>query len=287
MFHNYQLRPMLLKEVNQPFNDKNFLYEIKFDGIRALIYVSRKFFMIISRNGTNLTSKYPELKKIQELVGTHEIIFDGEIVAFQNALPSFSVLQKRNRIKKVSNDILKDIPVSFMAFDILYDNQDLTNLPLEKRKKILEKYVDNDVFIKSRVYNDGISLFEMVKKIGLEGIVAKKRKSIYTFHNRTDDWVKIKNIQVDNFFVHGYQEKMNTYSLLLGEFKHGKLQFVGKVSVNKKHEIIEKLKKMKKIKNQFVNFLEEAIFVKPIISVRVHYLERTNSSFLRHATIDE
>ena len=287
MFHNYQLKPMLLEEVNEPFNDKNFLYEIKFDGIRALIYVSKNSFKILSRNGTNLTNKYPELKKIQKLVGNHEIIFDGEIIATEGALPSFSLLQKRNRFKRVSSDIMNDIPVYFIVFDILYDNVDLTNLSLDKRKKILGQYPDNSVFIKSRIYSDGLSLFKMVKKIGLEGIVAKKRKSIYLFGKRTSDWVKVKNIHVDNFIVHGYLEKTNTYSLLLGEYKNNKLKYVGKVSVNKSHEVMRKIKKSKKVNNSFVNFLEDAIYVEPTISVRVRYLEKHKSGALRHATLDE
>lgn len=287
MFHNYQLKPMLLEEVNEPFNDKNFLYEIKFDGIRALIYVSKNSFKILSRNGTNLTNKYPELNKIQKLVGNHEIIFDGEIIATEGALPSFSLLQKRNRVKRVSSDIMNDIPVYFIVFDILYDNVDLTNLSLDKRKKILGQYPDNSVFIKSRIYSDGLSLFKMVKKIGLEGIVAKKRKSIYLFGKRTSDWVKVKNIHVDNFIVHGYLEKTNTYSLLLGEYKNNKLKYVGKVSVNKRHEVMNTFKKMKKINNQFVNFDEKATYIIPVKTVRIHYLERTKSDMLRHATLDE
>ena len=278
---------MLLEEVNELFNDKNFLYEIKFDGIRALIYVSKNSFKILSRNGTNLTNKYPELKKIQKLVGNHEIIFDGEIIATEGALPSFSLLQKRNRVKRVSSDIMNDIPVYFIVFDILYDNVDLTNLSLDKRKKILGQYPDNSVFIKSRIYSDGLSLFKMVKKIGLEGIVAKKRKSIYLFGKRTSDWVKVKNIHVDNFIVHGYLEKTNTYSLLLGEYKNNKLKYVGKVSVNKSHEVMNTLKKMKKINNQFVNFDEKATYIIPVKTVRIHYLERTKFDMLRHATLDE
>ena len=287
MFHNYQLKPMLLEEVNEPFNDKNFLYEIKFDGIRALIYVSKNSFKILSRNGTNLTNKYPELKKIQKLVGNHEIIFDGEIIATEGALPSFSLLQKRNKIKKITDKIIEEVPVTFIAFDILYDNVDLTNLSLDKRKKILGQYPDNSVFIKSRIYSGGLSLFKMVKKIGLEGIVAKKRKSIYLFGKRTSDWVKVKNIHVDNFIVHGYLEKTNTYSLLLGEYKNNKLKYVGKVSVNKRHEVMRKIKKSKKVNNSFVNFLEDAIYVEPTISVRVRYLEKHKSGALRHATLDE
>lgn len=287
MFRNYKLRPMLLEEVDKPFNDKDYLYEIKFDGIRALIYVSKNTFKIMSRNGNDLTSKYPELKDIQKIVGNHEVIFDGEIIATLHGLPSFSLLQKRNRVKKVSNKLILEIPVCFVAFDILYDNRDLTSFPLTKRKNILSRYKETEYFILSKVYLEGIKLFKMVKKIGLEGIVAKKKSSKYYSKERTWDWVKIKNVHVDNFVVHAYLEKTNTYSLFLGEDKTQELKFVGKVSINKRHPLILELKGLKKIDNQFVNLKEDAIYVEPIKKVRVKYLERLKSGVLRHATIDE
>ncbi len=287
MFHNYKLRPMLLKEEEKVVQDKEFLYEIKFDGIRALIYVSKNSFKILSRKGNDLTNKYPELKEIQKIVGDHQVIFDGEIIATNNGLPSFSLLQQRNRIKKVIDEIIEEIPVTFIAFDILYDNKNLMSESLLNRKKILEKYNDTNYFIKSKVYDNGINLFKMIKKVGLEGIVEKKKNGLYFEGERTFDWIKVKNIKVDNFLVHGYLEKTNTYSLLLGEYKRESLKYVGKVSVNKKHEIMNTLKKMKKTNNQFVNFDEKATYIIPIKKVRIHYLERTNSGMLRHAVLDE
>ena len=278
---------MLLSEEEKVLQDDRYLYEIKFDGIRALIYVSKREFRILSRKGTDLTNHYPELKTIQDIVGDHQVIFDGEIIATSKGLPSFSLLQKRMRAKKVSDKLIAEIPVSFVAFDIVYDNKDVTNLPLIERKKLLEKYRDTDYFVKSRVYHDGISLFKMVKKVGLEGIVEKVKSSTYYVGERTHSWIKVKNIKVDNFVVHGFLEKTNTITLLLGEYKNNKLCYVGKVSVNKKHELINTLQKMKKINNQFVNFDEEATYVKPVHEVRVHFLERTISGMLRHATIEE
>lgn len=278
---------MLLSEEAKVLQDDRYLYEIKFDGIRALIYVSKREFRILSRKGTDLTNHYPELKTIQDIVGAHQVIFDGEIIATSKGLPSFSLLQKRMRAKKVSDKLIAEIPVSFVAFDIIYDNKDVTNLPLIERKKLLEKYRDTDYFVKSRVYHDGISLFKMVKKVGLEGIVEKVKSSTYDVGERTHSWIKVKNIKVDNFVVHGFLEKTNTITLLLGEYKNNKLCYVGKVSVNKKHELINTLQKMKKINNQFVNFDEEATYVKPVHEVRVHFLERTISGMLRHATIEE
>ena len=278
---------MLLREEEKVFQNQDFLYEIKFDGIRALIYVSKNSFKIISRKGNDLTDKYPELREMQKIVGKSNIIFDGEIIATDNGIPSFSYLQKRNRVKKVSDQLIEEIPVNFVVFDILYDSKDVTNLPLIERKKLLERYSDTSFFIKSKVYQDGISLFKLVKKVGLEGIVEKKKNSLYFLGERSADWIKVKNIKVDNFFVHGYLEKTNTFSLLLGEYKHNELEFVGKVSVNKRHELISILCKMKKINNQFVNFDEDGVFVKPIHEVRVRFLERTQSGMLRHAVIDE
>ena len=287
MFHNYKLKPMLLEEGDKPFNSKDYLYEIKFDGIRALIYVGKSSFKIISRNGNDLTSKYPELKDMQKIVGNHEVIFDGEIIATFHGLPSFSLLQKRNRIKKISDKLVEEIPVCFVAFDILYDQHDLTSFSLTKRKDILKQYKENEHFIVSKVYKEGMQLFKMVKKVGLEGIVAKKKSSKYYPGERTWDWVKVKNVHVDNYVVHAYLEKTNTYSLFLGDDKTKDLKFVGKFSINKRHPLIMELKKLKKVDNQFVNLEEDAIYIEPIKKVRVKYLERLKSGMLRHATIDE
>ena len=278
---------MLLSENAKVLQDNRYLYEIKFDGIRALIFVSKNKFKILSRKGIDLTNYYPELNVIQKIVGNNKVIFDGEIIATLRGLPSFSLLQKRWRTKKVSRKLITDIPVSFVAFDILYDNKDVTNIPLIERKKMLEKYRDTDCFVKSIVYFDGMSLFKKIKKLGLEGIVEKKKDSLYLINQRTMDWIKVKNIKVDNFVVHGYLEKVNTYSLFLGEYKNNELYYVGKVSINKKFALINILRNMKKINNQFVNWDEDAIYVKPIHKVRVRYLERTKSGMLRHAVIEE
>lgn len=287
MFHNYHLRPMLLWEKSKIFQDSNYLYEIKFDGFRTFIYASQKEFVILTRNGNDVTLKYPELREIQKIVKDHEVIFDGEIIATLNGIPNFSLLQKRSRKKSITESLIEEIPVTFVAFDILYDNKDLTKNTLVERKKILNCYNDTLNFMKSKVYFKGVALFQLVKKMGLEGVVAKKKNSLYFFGERTLDWIKIKNIKVDNFLILGYLEMTNTYSLILGEYKKESIKYVGKVGVNKKHEIIKKLKKLKKINSQFVNFLKDVNFVKPIYTIRVRFLERTNSGMLRHATIDE
>ena len=99
MFHNYKLRPMLLWEKSKIFQDSNYLYEIKFDGFRAFIYVSRKKFVILSRNGNDVTKKYPELREMQKIVGEHEVIFDGEIITMGYLI--FLYYRKEVEVKKL------------------------------------------------------------------------------------------------------------------------------------------------------------------------------------------
>lgn len=282
-----KLYPMLLKEVDKPFNDVNYLYELKFDGIRAIIHVSKDEFLITNRHGMDITRLYPELKSIQKIVGKKKVIFDGEIITFDNGVPSFSKLQFRSHLKDVNkiNNMMNEIPTVFVAFDILYQDKDLTNLKLIDRKKYLDKYIDSEYFIKSKIYMNGKKLFEKVKKLDLEGIVAKEKDSFYFLNKRVDVWLKIKNFKVEKFLVHGYVKNKEKYSLLLGEFRNNKLYYVGRVSIIEKNEILKKVIDTKKANNKFVNCDDNAIYVEPINKIKVHYMERTNTNMLRQPFI--
>jgi len=284
---NKILRPMLLKEVDKPFNSKDYIYEIKYDGIRALIYASDKEFKIITRNGNNVANIYPELKDIQKLVGKHKVIFDGEIVAFKNGKPSFSELQHRNNLKNKSkiNSLLSEIPICFIAFDIIYLDKALTDLVLLERKNILNNFLDTDIFIKTKMYDDGLKLFSHIKKIGLEGIVAKQKSSVYIPNKRVDTWLKIKNFKKEFFYVYGYEKLKDKYALYLGEFKNKKLHPVGKVSVMPDNSVLKLVKKQKKISSNFINFDEDIIYVEPVNKILVHYMERTENNTLRQPFI--
>jgi len=256
---------------------------LKYDGIRAIIHVSKNEFFITNRHGVDITRLYPELKNIQKIVGNKKVVFDGEIVTFDNGVPSFSKLQLRSHLKDINkiNNIINEIPVIFVAFDILYQNKELINLELIERKKVLDKYKDTEFFVKSKIYYDGQKLFQRVKKLNLEGIVAKEKDSIYVPNKRVNVWLKIKNFKVEEFLIHGYVKNIEKYSLLLGEFRNKELYYVGKVSVTEKSEILKSVKNTKKIKNKFINCVEEAIYVEPINKIKVHYMERTDTKMLR------
>lgn len=283
---NDRFSPMLLKEVYKPFNNKDYIYELKFDGIRALIYVSSDTFKIISRNKQDLTSMFPELKNIQKLV-KEETIFDGEIVLMNNGKPSFSSLQNRihlknkNKIKSLS----ENNPVVYVCFDTLYKDKDLTKLPLIERKKHLNNIKDTKYFVKSKVFNDGLKLFEKVKENNLEGVVAKLKDSPYEINKRTDNWVKIKNLKSEYFYICGYLEnKNNTVSLLLCEKIKMSYHYVGKVLLSKKNKVYKELQKQKKTRKTIIS-IKNAIYIEPNIKIKVHYLERTSDGSLREGVI--
>jgi len=277
--------PMLLFEYEKPFNSSDYLFEVKFDGVRALIFVNRNNIYIQSRNKKNLTSLFPEFCSIKNLV-KNNVIFDGEIVSFKDGKPSFSELAKRIRVKNKFRiiSLSEEEPVVFVVFDILYEDKDLTKLPLVDRKRILDKYRENENFIKSKVIDyEGVKLFNSVKKLGLEGIVAKYKNGIYHINKRTDDFIKIKNIKSEEFFVGGYELKKNDIlSLAIGEYVDEKFHFVGKVSIGKKVNIYEKVLKSRESKNYFCDFSEDIFYVKPTLKCTVEYLERTKNGHLRH-----
>lgn len=285
LWKNRNFTPMLLKEIDKPFNSKKYYYELKYDGYRALIFVNKNEIYIQSRNKNDITFLYPELSNIKKIVNKN-VIFDGEIVIFENNKPSFNKISKRSKLKN-KNIIKKESinnPVIFIAFDILYENKDLTNLSLIERKKILEKYQDTDFFIKSKVYlNNGIKLYNFVKKNNLEGIVIKDINGLYHINNRTSDFIKVKNIKSDNFFIAGYiNNNKYTSSLVLCEKYNNDYIYVGKVLISKKNNIYEKILNIKKCKNYLKIENNDITFIKPILSCKINYLERTKNGHLRH-----
>jgi len=291
LWNDRNFAPMLLHEENKPFNSKDYLYEIKFDGIRAIIFASPKEVKIYSRNKNDITYLYPELQSIKNIV-KRNTIFDGEIISMENKVPSFSKLQERARLKSKSKILshMKTKPVIFICFDILYDGKNIMDLPLIKRKKILNKYKENDYFMISKyIINNGINLFKSIKKLNLEGIVAKKIDSMYEINTRSSSWIKIKNIHREAFFVGGYIKNKSNYTitLVLGEKKNNKLYYVGKVILGKKHKLYEDIIKMKTIrKTPFVDYDEEnTTYLNPDITCVVKYTEKTKNGNLRHAVI--
>lgn len=286
LWKNHNWQPMLLKEIKKPFNDSNYIYELKFDGFRAIIFANPKYVRIQNRKGQDVTDLYPELQMIKSLVNKN-MIFDGEIIILENGLPSFKKLQARAHLKKQEKILFqsKKNPVIFMCFDILFAEKDLINCPLIDRKKILSSVKENDVFLKVKEIDTlGIPLFKEVKKRNLEGIIAKKKNSIYEINKRTDSWLKIKNLKREIFYIGGYieKEKNAVISLLLFEKKNNKFRYVGKVFMAKKNKLYKKIKEMKIEKKPLCPIEKEnVLYINPIYLCEVEYLERTEKNQLR------
>jgi len=244
MFDSKNIKPMLLGEISKPFNNSNFLYELKYDGYRVIIYVSKDKLEIRSRKAR-------------------------------------SHLKDKNKIAKLA----EEYPVVFVAFDILYQDRELINKKLIERKEILNKYTDTNFFVKSKIFNDGIKLFNKIKKLDLEGIVAKEKDSFYVPNKRVNFWIKIKNFKKGEFIVHGIVFNKEKYSLLIGEYRNKKLYYVGKVSVTSKNKILKDLLKIKQSKNIFVNCQEEAKYILPTEKILVHFMEKTLNGSLREPFI--
>lgn len=284
---NRKWKPMLLKEIEKPFDNKEYIYEIKFDGIRAILFVTKNKIKIMSRNNVDLTYLFPELESITKIVKKNTI-FDGEIISIDDKnLPSFSKLSERLHLKnkvKIKQNSLNN-KVTFIAFDILYEGKELTNLPLLKRKEILSLYKDTDEFIKTKYIEEkGIKLFKEIKKLKLEGIVAKLKNSYYHINERTNDFIKIKNIQREEFLICGYTTNTKNISLYIGEQKNKKIEFVGKCSLSMNNSNYKKIIEKNNNKNPFNNYYKKINYIKPIKCL-IEFTERTKSNNLRHPSL--
>lgn len=282
---NKDIKPMLLGEVREVFDSKEYLYEVKYDGIRVLVFVSKDKVVIRSRYGIDITGLFPEMMVLCKMV-KRNVIFDGEIIMLDNNKVSFSKLQKRIHLKnkKTIEFLSKTNPVIFICFDVIYEGKDLINLSLLERKGVLSNYKDNDVFIKSTyVIGDGTKLFNAIKKLDMEGIVAKKINSKYLVNERSDKWLKIKNYKSGDFIILGYinKEESHVISLVLGEYLNKKIVYVGKVILGKKRNLADKILKMKKSKAVVKIKDKDVIYIKPEIKCLIKYLERTENGLLR------
>lgn len=288
LFASKNLKPMLFYE-GKLFNSEEYIYEIKFDGHRTIIYLDRNYINIRSRNNKDVTSLYPELNELKKLV-KRKCILDGELIVLENGKPNFFKMQKRSLMTntiRIKQESINN-PVIFIAFDILYyDQKDLTNYPLIKRKEYLKKNVkENDYLIISKyVEYNGIELFKRIKKEQLEGIVAKRKDSIYQVNKRVHDWLKIKCIKEKDFYVLGIREENKKIkTIVIGSIKNNKLILNGQVNLPNKYdqEFMKKFIKEHKIKKAYFD-MEHVIWLKLDLKCTIRYKEETQNNSLRHA----
>lgn len=238
------VKPMLAGHTDTPFDNKDWVFEVKWDGVRAILLRNKAkgITEIQSRNGKNITHRYPEITKaIDSVVKNNEsIVLDGEIVVLnKEGIPDFQMHQKRMNVES-QRDIeflSNDIPATYFVFDILYiDGRNVEDLQLSDRRKILNSLIaegSKRMRISEYIEQEGKALFKSVIERRLEGIVAKHKHSKYHEGIRSSAWLKIKGILTQDCVVIGYTKgegNRQDYfgSLILAAYDDkGKLHFIG------------------------------------------------------------
>lgn len=244
------LSPMLATLVDQAFDDPKWLFEPKWDGVRALA-VCQQETMLVSRNRRDITKTYPELQKLHERLVALDAILDGEIVAFEDGRPSFEKLQSRinlqneHQIKRA----MSSLPVSFIAFDLVYlDGGSLTEEPVERRRDLLEAIVvgNERLLVSPASKGEGKALMDAARAQQLEGIVAKRLGSPYRPGKRTREWLKVKVTFDASVVIGGWSPGEGTRAssfgaLLAGVFDEEGLRFVGAVGTGFSERTLDEL----------------------------------------------
>src|SRR3954447_9764197 len=191
--------PMLARLSKLPRDDHGWAVEVKWDGIRAVAYCRPGRVELQTRNLNEVSSQYPEVKRITRALGAHDAVLDGEIVAFdENGRPSFERMQQRMHLTddNVVRRRMKTHPVVYVVFDLLYlDGRDLTTEPYERRRELLEGLELSGESWQTPGHSVGHAkeLLAASKEQGLEGVMLKRLDSVYAPGKRTGAWLKVKN----------------------------------------------------------------------------------------------
>ena len=234
-----RLAPMLTRMANKPFSHSDWLYEPKLDGYRVMAFLQRGKVSLLSRNGLDLTSRLPMVARELEAQSEEELVLDGEIVALnEHGLPDFGLLQQSMNLERSKIDRMPSTAtIVYYPFDLLYlRGTSLQQVPLYDRKTLLAEVLTEGAHLQRVEYVEatGESFFQAAVALGLEGMVAKRRDSIYEPGARSRSWLKVKAIQDQEFVVGGYTPGTGARSatfgaLLLGYYEGPKLHYAGRV----------------------------------------------------------
>jgi bifunctional non-homologous end joining protein LigD len=225
------IEPMKAKLVERPPATGDWIYELKFDGIRLIAVKRDKKASLLSRNQNDLSGRFPEIVEAIQNLPARECVIDGEVVALdEEGRSSFQLLQAREMEGRKS-------PIYFYAFDLLQlDGKSLIGLPLEARKNVLEKLcadTGDPIRYSGAIGTDANRLLEEVKRRGLEGIIGKQRNSVYEPGRRSGAWIKLKCVNEQEFVIGGYTPPQGARkhfgAILVGYYDNNKLVFAGKV----------------------------------------------------------
>jgi len=283
------IEPMKAKLSDQPaFDSEEWIFEIKWDGYRAIAEVNKTSNKLYSRNGLTFDKAYPKVFEALNLI-KHNTIIDGEIVVFdEKGKPNFQKLQNyQNKDKYL---------IQYYVFDILeLDGKPLSNMTLIERKEKLQTILPESNVIKycDHVDSDGKMLFKEMQKMGLEGMIAKRKSSKYYIGKRTNDWLKIKNIHSQEAIIVGFTDPKGSRSsfgsLLLAVRKKEKLISIGNVGTGFTDKSLKDLHtKLKRIIRKTspldvpIKQTSDITWVDPVLVCNIKFTEITDDGSVRH-----
>ena len=290
---------MAAKNVHELPEGDDWLYEVKLDGYRALVMTSGDRVQLRSRNNKDLTRTYPGIAAAASRLQVKSAVIDGEIVAVDaQGHPSFQALQNRGSYPGYT--------IAFYAFDLLHlDGKDLTRVPLERRKaRLAEVLQQSGLLLSASLPGTADQVIAVVRGAGLEGVIAKRRSSLYVPGIRTDAWVKLKLDRQQEFVIGGYRPGPHGIDALLVGFYNGRsLRFAGKVRAgftpHVRREVFARVKPLHRATCPFVDLpnsrtshwgggvtaeqMQEMQWVSPKLVAQIRFVEWTADDHLRHA----
>jgi bifunctional non-homologous end joining protein LigD len=306
---------MLATLIDKPFDNKEWVFEVKWDGVRAILFLhkTKGILKIVSRNGKTITHRYPEIIEAVKSSSTiiinckESIILDGEIVVLnKKGRPDFQSHQRRMNV-----DAIKDIeklsdkmPATYYLFDILYiDGRNLQSLSfLERRKNLSDVIVqtmknnnNNRIRISDFVDERGIDIFQRIKSMDLEGIIAKNKYSKYIQGARSTNWLKIKNIKSQDCVVIGYtrgegnrQRYFGSLLLAIYDIQEKELRFAGHTGsgfdLGQLNEIYSKFQQMKieRCPAKYISYTNrEPVWIRPELVAEIKFSGWTKEKIMR------
>lgn len=248
--HPEWIEPMTATLTDERFDDPNWIYERKLDGVRLLIHTREPNAVELwSRNRQDLSAAYPEIVEAIAAQAPDDVVLDGEVVAFEGGRTSFSRLQGRMQLRGAAARA-SGIAVHCYLFDIPYlEGHDLTEVPLRDRKRILREAVGFDDPLRFTVHRNerGVAFYAEACRRGWEGLIAKEADSTYRVGSRSRRWLKFKCVRAQEFVIGGYTEpkgeRIGFGALLVGvhDRRGGELHYAGKVGTGYTDELLERL----------------------------------------------
>jgi bifunctional non-homologous end joining protein LigD len=276
--------PLMLATVHdEPVDGDQWLFELKYDGVRALAIREGESLRLFARSGTDITGQYPEVALALRALPYKRFVIDGEIVALNDeGRPDFQLLQRRMHLQD-RRDIARmslAVPVCHFAFDLLaFDRFDLRGLALEKRKNLLQRLLKGEGPLRycEHIIGRGHDFFDAVKENGLEGMVAKLRASPYR-GRRSTDWLKIKAPRALCFVIGGYTDPSGSRThfgaLLLGQYESdGSLRFIDKVGTGFNYEKLKHIHGLMRQRERTTSPFRRPKAGEPSIPARAHFCE--------------